>query len=64
LGADTNEWAGFPQGVFALVHLWGFDVVLIGGCGGVQVRMSGQDSERGTFNQRHHNLYDQTTGCK
>lgn len=26
------------------------------------VRLSGQDSERGTFNQRHAALYDQTTG--
>lgn len=26
------------------------------------VRLSGQDSERGTFNQRHAALYDQTSG--
>ena len=26
------------------------------------VRLSGQDSERGTFNQRHAAVYDQTTG--
>ena len=26
------------------------------------VRLSGQDSERGTFNQRHADLYDQVTG--
>ena len=26
------------------------------------VRLSGQDSERGTFNQRHAALYDQVTG--
>ena len=26
------------------------------------VRLSGQDSERGTFNQRHAALYDQSTG--
>lgn len=26
------------------------------------VRLSGQDSERGTFNQRHAALYDQHTG--
>ena len=29
-----------------------------------QVRMSGQDSQRGTFNQRHHVLVDQLTGRK
>lgn len=28
----------------------------------IQVRMSGQDSERGTFNQRHNVLYDQKDG--
>ena len=27
----------------------------------VDVRLSGQDSERGTFNQRHAVIYDQTT---
>lgn len=27
----------------------------------VHVRLSGQDSERGTFNQRHSVIYDQTT---
>lgn len=30
----------------------------------LQVRLSGQDSERGTFNQRHNILVDQESGAK
>ena len=28
------------------------------------VRLAGQDSQRGTFNQRHAILFDQTTGAR
>lgn len=30
--------------------------------GHYSVRLTGQDAERGTFNQRHFAVYDQTTG--
>jgi 2-oxoglutarate dehydrogenase E1 component len=33
-------------------------------CGGIRVRLSGQDSERGTFSQRHAVLHDFQTGEK
>lgn len=47
LGCESHQGIPAPWAIASLALL--------------QVRMSGQDAERGTFNQRHHSVVDQQT---
>jgi 2-oxoglutarate dehydrogenase E1 component len=50
-GAEPLDWSAAEALAFASLA-----------CGGVRVRLSGQDSERGTFSQRHAVLHDYQDG--
>jgi 2-oxoglutarate dehydrogenase E1 component len=50
-GAKVIEWAGAEEFAFASIL-----------ADGISIRLTGQDSERGTFSHRHSVLYDAKTG--
>ncbi len=51
IGAEPLDWSAAESLAFASIA-----------CGGIRIRLSGQDSERGTFSQRHSVLHDYQDG--